>query len=349
MSAVDYKSLFEEHGVPFSESGQVSYGNIAFACPFCEDDGDPDPSMHGGLNLATGSWCCWRNRQRHCGNKPHYLLKRLFNKTYGEVKEMLGDAPTVDITTEQSDAHARQSVERANEIWKLAGEPTNTPAETYLFQTRRVWDDRTRFPTAVRWLFRDNAPRYMRNAMQTMSNNGDDYKVGAIVFGFYTITKNNPVVRPGELAAVTCEPLTIDGRHGEGDARRRRTFGRPTGAVCSVGVLHGGTPTIITEGPVSALGARWLGAKGAQVLAAGSCTNFQNITQHIRPHSTVQIWADNDDASRVAAKQLQRNLEVFGECDVKVVGAHTDAKGSDAADLLALHIKQGKPLHSIAV
>jgi len=95
MKAIDWRRLLTEHRVPFAESGpNVKRGELAIQCPFC---GSADPSKHMGLNLETGWWSCWRNRQQHSGKSPIRLLMKLLRLPYGAAREAAGlDSTFVD-------------------------------------------------------------------------------------------------------------------------------------------------------------------------------------------------------------------------------------------------------------
>lgn len=71
---IDWVRLLSDNQIPFVTAGpNVSKGNIGFKCPFC---GENDPSFHGGVNLITGKWSCWRDTT-HRGNQPFRLISAL--------------------------------------------------------------------------------------------------------------------------------------------------------------------------------------------------------------------------------------------------------------------------------
>jgi hypothetical protein len=68
MRPLDWRQLLTDNRVPFIERGpNVKRGEINIRCPFC---GSADPSYHMGLNLDSGWWSCWRNKDQHSGKSP---------------------------------------------------------------------------------------------------------------------------------------------------------------------------------------------------------------------------------------------------------------------------------------
>ncbi len=77
---MDWVSLFEDNFIPYVTSGKNTGKNeISVKCPWCGED---DPSQHLSVNLISGFWGCWRNRE-HRGRAPTRLVGAL-----------LGVAPT---------------------------------------------------------------------------------------------------------------------------------------------------------------------------------------------------------------------------------------------------------------
>lgn len=85
---MNIRELFDERGVQYTLKSQVTRGNLGLTCPLCEEAGDPDPSMHLGIDPKTGAWSCWRN-PKHRGRAPHYLLWRLLRMPSAEVDRLL--------------------------------------------------------------------------------------------------------------------------------------------------------------------------------------------------------------------------------------------------------------------
>lgn len=88
MRPLDWRQLLNEHRVPFIERGpNVKRGEINIRCPFC---GSADPSYHMGLNLDSGWWSCWRNKDQHSGKSPVRLLMALLRVGYAKARELAG-------------------------------------------------------------------------------------------------------------------------------------------------------------------------------------------------------------------------------------------------------------------
>lgn len=88
MRAFDWRDLLSRQGVAFIERGpNVKRGELNIRCPFC---GSADPSYHMGLNLETGWWSCWRNKEAHSGKSPLRLLVRLLGISYYKARELAG-------------------------------------------------------------------------------------------------------------------------------------------------------------------------------------------------------------------------------------------------------------------
>lgn len=69
---VDYESICKQLGIPYWTSGKNNVeGCLTIHCPCCPDN-DPDPSRHGNLNPADGSYSCWRCK----GSHPSVVIAR---------------------------------------------------------------------------------------------------------------------------------------------------------------------------------------------------------------------------------------------------------------------------------
>ena len=85
---MDWRSLLDRQRVPYIERGpNVKRGEINIRCPWC---GTADPSHHLGLNLESGFYSCWRNRQGHSGKSPLRLLMKLLHVSYEAARELAG-------------------------------------------------------------------------------------------------------------------------------------------------------------------------------------------------------------------------------------------------------------------
>lgn len=85
---MDWRALLDRQRIPYIERGaNVKRGEINIRCPWC---GTADPSHHLGLNLESGWYSCWRNRQGHSGKSPLRLLMKLLRVGYEEARELAG-------------------------------------------------------------------------------------------------------------------------------------------------------------------------------------------------------------------------------------------------------------------
>jgi hypothetical protein len=88
MSNIDWLPLLQKHGIEYAERGaNVKRGEVAVRCPFC---GSADPSKHMGIDVNTGRWACWRNKQEHSGKSPVRLLVKLLGVTYTQARDIAG-------------------------------------------------------------------------------------------------------------------------------------------------------------------------------------------------------------------------------------------------------------------
>jgi hypothetical protein len=87
MSVLNWRQVLTEHGVQYVDKGaNVKRGELNIQCPFC---GSADPSHHLGLNLESGFWSCWRNRE-HRGKSPLRLLVKLLGVSYYQARTIAG-------------------------------------------------------------------------------------------------------------------------------------------------------------------------------------------------------------------------------------------------------------------
>lgn len=69
---VDYEAICKQLDIPYWTSGKNNVeGCLTIHCPCCPED-DPDPSRHGNLNPADGSYSCWRCK----GSHPSVVIAR---------------------------------------------------------------------------------------------------------------------------------------------------------------------------------------------------------------------------------------------------------------------------------
>lgn len=168
---VNVKEILKTAGIAFVTTGKnISRDHIGMACPFCNKEGNADPSHHLGIHVETGKWSCWRNSAHH-GTLP-YLLKELLSVSLSEAKERLEFQPahsTDDFKTKVREKLLPQS-DRPLKYLHMPADfipvNTRTKATNYLiqrgfplkdhklladwydlrFSTSEPWEDRIVFP-----------------------------------------------------------------------------------------------------------------------------------------------------------------------------------------------------------
>ena len=69
--AFDFEYFCQQNRIDYITHGvNVKSGEINFACPFCAETSNPDPSYHCGVDLDRSMFSCWRNSS-HRGKKLH--------------------------------------------------------------------------------------------------------------------------------------------------------------------------------------------------------------------------------------------------------------------------------------
>ena len=90
---MNVKDILTNAGIDFTTSGKnISRDHIGLACPFCNREGNADPSHHLGIHVETGHWSCWRNASHH--GTLSYLLKELLHVKLSDAKTLI-DTPQV--------------------------------------------------------------------------------------------------------------------------------------------------------------------------------------------------------------------------------------------------------------
>ena len=202
---------------------------------------------------------------------------------------------------------ARRAI--AERLWAAAAPADRTPARTYL-AGRWVWPPDgigPSLPASVRWLPRGTAGR------DVAANWYDVPKqtAGALVFAYR--------LPGGDLAAVELEALLTDGTRP--DPRWRKTFGQKKGAAFEAAA--GGGETVLCEGAVTALAARWL-HPGCRVLATGGTSGLEAVARQVKGRLVLEVDGDAAGQAMVAHIQAARPL---GE-----VQAAFSPPGQDSAD-----------------
>lgn len=91
---VDVVRILQSHKVHYVEKGpNVAKGNVNIKCPWC---GEADSSQHLGINLNTGMWGCWRNKQ-HRGRKLSRLLTKLLGISLSEARRIAGEGKSAAV------------------------------------------------------------------------------------------------------------------------------------------------------------------------------------------------------------------------------------------------------------
>lgn len=241
---LDWGRLLRERGVPFIEKGKnVGRGEIALRCPFC---GTSDPSMHMGINLETGKWSCWRNRQQHSGISPVRLLCQLLGINSRDARELAGlgeDFVDPDGFVDFARGVLKHGLGRQQQVqqerptelqWPDGWRPLSPGG-----MTRRHWDymvtqrdfDECDFPEVV-----------------------DAYGLGAVTSGRHAHRVLLPYIMHGQMVAYTGRAIRadmelryLDLKHDLCVVEPRHTFYNHDA------MLHPARWLIVVEGPLDAL------------------------------------------------------------------------------------------------
>ena len=207
-----------------------------------------------------------------------------------------------------SDQTARRTF--AGRLWAAAIPGDNHPPQLYL-AGRLVWPPDgigPGLPASVRWLHRGAVRRDVAADWYDVP----EHTAGVLVFAYR--------LPGGDLAAVELEALLTDGTRP--DPRWRRTYGPRTGAAFEA--VAGGGATVLCEGAVTALAARWL-HPGCRVLATGGTSGLEAAARQVRGRLVLEV--DGDAAGRAVVARIQA-ARPLGEVDVEFAPA-----GHDAADV----------------
>ncbi len=80
--------ILNRYNIEFVDHGNnVAKGNVNVQCPWC---GSEDQSQHLGIQLKSGMWGCWRNKQ-HRGRKLFILLSKLTGLSQQEARRATGE------------------------------------------------------------------------------------------------------------------------------------------------------------------------------------------------------------------------------------------------------------------
>ena len=181
----------------------------------------------------------------------------------------------------------------AGRLWAAAVPADDTPARAYL-AGRSVWPPDgigPGLPAPVRWLPRGAVGRDVAADWYDVP----EHAAGVLVFAYR--------LPGGDLAAVELEALLTDGTRP--DPRWRRTYGPRTGAAFEA--APGGGATVLCEGAVTALAARWL-HPGCRVLATGGTSGLEAVARQVEGRLVLEVDGDPAGQAMVARIQAARPL-----------------------------------------
>ena len=279
-------------------------GEWAGACPLCGGEDRFHVRDSGGGRAAVGCRGCIDGqpdgeRAKRFGE----VLRAAFPDRGGGVARF----PVLRVPRTRPtpvNGHAAVDSAIAGRLWAAAVPADDTPARAYL-AGRWVWPPDgigPDLPASVRWLPRGAAVSLYKVPEDT---------AGFLVFAFRL---------PGDdLAAVELEALLTNGTRP--DPRWRKTYGPRTGAAFEAAADGGAT--VLCEGAVTALAARWL-HPGCRVLATGGTSGLEAAARQVKGRLVLEVDGDTAGRARVARIQAARPL---GE-----VQAAFSPPGQDAAD-----------------
>ena len=178
-------------------------------------------------------------------------------------------------------------------MWAAALPADHTPARAYL-AGRWVWPPDgigPGLPASVRWLPRGAVRRDVAAKWYDVPKD----TAGAILYAF-----RQP---GGDLAAVELEALLTNGTRP--DPRWRKAYGPRTGAAFEA--AEGGETTVLCEGAVTALAARWLHSN-CRVLATGGTSGLEAVARRVKGRLVLEVDGDAAGQSMVARIQAARPL-----------------------------------------
>lgn len=160
---VDYEAICKQLDIPYWTSGKNNVeGCLTIHCPCCPED-DPDPSRHGNLNPADGSYSCWRCK----GSHPSVVIARAGHISVQAASNLIRKYTTGVV------AAKREEVKMANSI-TLPGSHTPLDIHRNYLEGRGFDVDELRFYHGIKftgmmekwegmnWQFRVIIPVYDR-------------------------------------------------------------------------------------------------------------------------------------------------------------------------------------------
>ena len=260
-------------------------------CPLCGGEDRFHVRDSGGRAAVGCRGCIDGQSSGERAKRFGEVLRAVFPARGGGVARFPARAPRTAPAPVNGHEAARRAI--AGRLWAAAVPADHTPARTYL-AGRWVWPPDgigPSLPASVRWLPRGTAGRDVA---------ADWYDVpkqtaGALVFAYR--------LPGGDLAAVELEALLTDGTRP--DPRWRRTYGPRTGAAFEA--APGGGATVLCEGAVTALAARWL-HPGCRVLATGGTSGLEAVARQVKGRLVLEVDGDAAGQAMVARIQAARPL-----------------------------------------
>ena len=260
-------------------------------CPLCGGEDRFHVRDSGGRAAVGCRGCIDGQSSGERAKRFGEVLRAVFPARGGGVARFPARAPRTAPAPVNGHEAARRAI--AGRLWAAAVPADHTPARTYL-AGRWVWPPDgigPSLPASVRWLPRGTAGRDVA---------ADWYDVpkqtaGALVFAYR--------LPGGDLAAVELEALLTDGTRP--DPRWRRTYGPRTGAAFEAAA--GGGETVLCEGAVTALAARWL-HPDCRVLATGGTSGLEAVARQVKGRLVLEVDGDAAGQAMVARIQAARPL-----------------------------------------
>ena len=260
-------------------------------CPLCGGEDRFHVRDSGGRAAVGCRGCIDGQSSGERAKRFGEVLRAVFPARGGGVARFPARAPRTAPAPVNGHEAARRAI--AGRLWAAAVPADHTPARTYL-AGRWVWPPDgigPSLPASVRWLPRGTAGRDVA---------ADWYDVpkqtaGALVFAYR--------LPGGDLAAVELEALLTDGTRP--DPRWRKTYGPRTGAAFEAAA--GGGETVLCEGAVTALAARWL-HPDCRVLATGGTSGLEAVARQVKGRLVLEVDGDAAGQAMVARIQAARPL-----------------------------------------
>jgi hypothetical protein len=231
----NWLGLLRAYSIEYVEAGpNVAHGNVNIACPLCGDD----PSHHLGLNLTTGHWGCWRNKD-HRGKSPVRLIQALLNCTRKEairlsqqntIQPNPGDISKIDFNKSVQRGSLDSLQKLYDSFRRISSDDAATRgAFSYLEQGRQYYDH-------TRKVIRDYGLRYALS-------------------GQYGKRIIMPIKdRDGRVVSFTGRHISKQGEPRYLDIEKGRSFTPPKDCLYNADrAEQGGSVLVVCEGPFDAI------------------------------------------------------------------------------------------------